>query len=428
VIDDQLYARITRILDGARCQGDQVIWALRGGRRKRVVNDDQLYLKVAEILEQARGQVARTVNTAMVHAYWHIGREIVEVEQAGEQRADYGEEVIQKLAARLTRTYGKGFSARSLRSMRQFCVMFPKGSALPEIWRAVLAKSDEEASPGPEEVRKALLAGSGAPMFPPALGWTHYLILMRVANPTARAFYEIEAARECWSTRQLERQIGSLLFDRLAKHRDPEAVLALARTGQEVATPGDVLKEPFVLEFLDLPEHPALHERGIEQAIIDRLEAFLLEIGKGFCFVARQKRLSLDGDHFYVDLVFYNRLLRCFVLVDLKLGKLTHQDLGQMLMYVNYFDRTQRAPHEARTVGIVLCSEKNEAMVKITLPEDNDQIVASTYRMYIPTEAELSAELAREREEAERTLRLTEPPSSEPGGRARGGSGGGGEA
>jgi predicted nuclease of restriction endonuclease-like (RecB) superfamily len=376
------------------------------------VNDEQLYQRVAGILEQARGQVARTVNTAMVQAYWHIGREIVEVEQAGEQRAGYGEEVIKRLSDRLKKGYGSGFSIRSLRSIRQFYLTFPVGSAIPEIRRALLAEFDEGASPegaAASGIRKTLPSGSGAPRFPAALGWTHYLILIRVANPTARAFYEIEAARECWSTRQLERQIGALLFDRLARHRDPEAVLALARTGQEVATPADVIKSPFVLEFLDLPEHPALHERDIEQAIIDRLETFLLEMGRGFCFVGRQKRLTIDGDHFYVDLVFYNRLLRCFVLLDLKLGKLAHQDLGQMMMYVNYFDRTQRAPHEAKTVGIVLCSEKNEAMVKITLPEDNDQIVAATYRMYIPTEAELQAELAREREEAERALQLAAP-------------------
>jgi predicted nuclease of restriction endonuclease-like (RecB) superfamily len=271
------------------------------------------------------------------------------------------------------------------------------------------------------EIRQALLAESGArirpalpvesprALFPSSLGWTHYLVLLRVQRPEARAFYEIEAARECWSTRQLERQIGALYFDRLARNRAPEEVLALARHGQEVATPADVLKEPFVLEFLDLPEHPSLRERDIEQAIIDRLEAFMLELGKGFCFVGRQKRLTVDGDHFYVDLVFYNRLLRCFVLVDLKLGKLTHQDLGQMQMYVNYFDRTQRAEHEHKTIGIVLCSEQNAAMVKITLPEDNQQLVAATYQMYLPTEAELEAELTRERIAAERALGLAAP-------------------
>lgn len=352
----------------------------------------------------------------MVQAYWLVGREIVEVEQAGEQRAGYGEEIVQRLASRLVGVYGKGFSAQNLWRMRQFYQQFPHGSVLPEI-RSALPK---ESGKGPIRsapprgsrkgaIRSALPREFAAARFSSALGWTHYVILMRVADPAARAFYEIEAAREAWSTRQLERQIGSLLFERLAKHRDPEAVLALARRGHEVSRPDDVLKDPFVLEFLDLGERTDLHERDVEQAIIDRLESFLLEMGKGFCFVARQKRLTIDGDHFYVDLVLYNRLLRCFVLMDLKLGKLTHQDLGQIQMYVNYFDRTQRAPHEARTVGIVLCSEKNEAMVKITLPEDNDQVLAATYRLYLPTEAELRTRLAREREQAERMLRLAAP-------------------
>ena len=366
--------------------------------------EETLYERVAEILGHARGQVARTVNTAMVQAFWLIGREIVEVEQGGEARAEYGEEVLQRLSARLKKAFGAGFGVRSLRSIRQFYLTFPNGSALPEIRQALLAESTTDAG---NEIRQAALAKfSRVPRFHSALGWTHYLILMRIPRPEARAFYEIEAVRECWSTRQLERQIGALLFDRLASHREPEEVLALAHAGQEVATPGDVIKDPFVLEFLDLGEHPALRERDIEQAIIDRLEAFLLEMGKGFCFVGRQKRLTVDSDHFYVDLVFYNRLLRCFVLVDLKLGKLTHQDLGQMQMYVNYFDRTQRAEHEAKTIGIVLCSEKNAAMVKITLPEESNQILASTYRLYLPTEHELQAELERERDEAERVLRL----------------------
>lgn len=390
------------------------------------MSSDRLFERVAQIVEQARGQVARTVNTAMVQSYWLIGREIVEVEQAGEQRAGYGENLIKRLSARLKRSFGKGFSVQNLSSMRYFYLAFPTGSALGSISQALPGKSRTAAIPqtvpaesGRAKTRKGRApasevgarsaAAGGEPMFPPALGWTHYVILMRVANPTARAFYEIEAAREAWSTRQLERQIGSLLFDRLASHRDPDAVLALARHGQEVSRPEDVIKDPFVLEFLDVGERPELRERDIEQAIIDRLETFLLELGKGFCFVGRQRRLTVDGDHFYVDLVFYNRLLRCFVLVDLKLGKLTHQDLGQMLMYVNYYDRAQRAEHENKTIGIVLCSEQNAAMVKITLPE-NDQIIAATYLRYLPTEAELQAELQREREQIERQLRLTAPP------------------
>jgi predicted nuclease of restriction endonuclease-like (RecB) superfamily len=244
-------------------------------------------------------------------------------------------------------------------------------------------------------------------LFPPMLAWSHYLVLVRVTRPEARSFYEIEAARESWSVRELERQVAALLFDRLAMNKNPEQVLTLARKGQQVSVPSDVLKDPFVLEFADLRENPAAQERDLEQAIIDRLEDFLLEMGKGFCFVARQKRLTLEGDHFYVDLVFYNRLLRCFVLVDLKMGKLTHQDLGQMQMYVNFFDRFQRAEHEAKTIGIVLCSDKNDAMVRITLPDDNEQVLAARYQMYLPTEEELRTELAREREEAERVLRLT---------------------
>jgi predicted nuclease of restriction endonuclease-like (RecB) superfamily len=376
--------------------------------------EEQLFERVADILEQARGQVSRTVNTAMVNAYWLIGREIVEVEQQGSERASYGEAVIGRLASRLQRRFGKGFSASNLWRMRQFFSVFPNGSG-------ILAGSLRESSQPPKPILAGSLRESGGRAkamratsllhevetpFPPALGWTHYLVLTRVANADARAFYEIEAARERWSVPQLERQIQALLFERLSRSRKPEEVLALAREGQEVARPADVIKDPFVLEFLDLREHAGLHEREIEQAIIDRLESFLLEMGKGFCFVGRQVRLTIEGDHFYVDLVFYNRLLRCFVLVDLKLGKLTHQDLGQMLMYVNYYDQTQRAEHEAKTVGIVLCSEKNDTMVKITLP-DNDQVLAATYKRYLPTEAELSAELSRERQEAERMLRLT---------------------
>jgi predicted nuclease of restriction endonuclease-like (RecB) superfamily len=360
-------------------------------------NLDTLYARVAKILEQARGAVARTINTA---AYWDVGREIVEVEQAGEQRAEYGDEVIKRLSKRLVRSFGKGFSISGLKRMRQFFRVFPSGSA---IGSTVLSQSGAIGS-----TVLSQLGGEVAAGFPQALAWSHYLVLMRVANDQARAFYEIEAVREAWSVRELERQVGAHLFERLAKNKKPEDVLALARTGQQVAKPGDVIKDPFVLEFLDLHERAHFHERDIEQAIIDRIEAFLLEMGKGFTFVGRQKRLTVEGDHFYVDLVFYNRLLRCFVLVDLKLGKLTHQDLGQMMMYVNYFDRTQRAEHEAKTVGIVLCSEANQAMVKITLPEDNDQIRAATYQLYLPSEEELQAELTKEREEAERALRLTE--------------------
>ena len=385
--------------------------AAAGKRSAIAVSEDALFARVVDIIEAARGHVARSINTATVQAYWLIGHDIVEVEQRGSTRAGYGDEVIDRLARRLAKRLGEGFGARTLRRIRQFYVTYPEGSALPSKAgrppkrTAVLSKSKAR------QIRTAALTKSSpatAAIFPPNLGWAHYLILLRVLNPAARAFYEIEAAREGWSSRELERQIASLLFERLAKSRDKDKVLALARVGHQLDSPRDVLKDPFVLEFLGLEERPAWRERELEQAIIDRIEEFLLELGKGFCFVARQKRLTLDGDHFYVDLVFYNRLLRCFVLVDLKLGKLTHQDLGQMQMYVNYFDRYQRAGHEAKTIGVVLCSEKNDAMAKITLPENNEQILAGRYQMYLPTEKELRAQLTREREEAERALRSGE--------------------
>ncbi|HOX46993.1 MAG TPA: PDDEXK nuclease domain-containing protein [Myxococcota bacterium] len=371
--------------------------------------EEALFKRVAGIIEAARGHVARTVNSAMVHAYWLIGREIVEVEQQGKVRAGYGDELIDRLAERLADQYGKGFGPRTLRRVRLFFLTYPKGSVLladpetAEKWTASLSKT------GLAKIWTALLSKSSSAdrvLFPPFLGWAHYLILMRVANPTARAFYEIEAARESWSSRELERQIASLLFERLVKSRDKVKVLALAKKGHEVVAPRDVVKDPFVLEFLDLPERHNWLERDLEQAIIDRIGDFLLELGKGFCFVARQKRLSLDGDHFYVDLVFYNRLLRCFVLIDLKLGKLTHQDLGQMMMYVNWFDRFQKADHEQPTVGIVLCSEKNDAVVRITLPADNKRILAARYLPYLPSEDELRAEVTRSREDVEHRMLL----------------------
>ncbi|WP_437898223.1 PDDEXK nuclease domain-containing protein [Sorangium sp. So ce124] len=360
-------------------------------------HEAQLYERIAGILDAARSRVARTINSAMVHAYWLIGREIVEIEQRGAARADYGKRLLETVARKLTTRFGRGMGVATLRRARSFYLAFPAGSALPglgdRIRSTALIESGSDAKGSPE-------------LFPSSLSWSHYLVLLRMTRPEARSFYEIEAARESWSVRELERQIAALAFERLTRGKRPEQVRELSRAGQQVSAPGDVLKDPFVLEFVDLRESPSAQERDLEQAIIDRLEDFLLELGKGFCFVARQKRVTLDGDHFYVDLVFYNRLLRCFVLVDLKLGKLTHQDLGQMQMYVHYFDRFQRVEHEAKTIGIVLCSDKNDAMVRITLPDD-ERIVAARYQLYLPTEEELRAELEREREEAERVLLLT---------------------
>jgi len=369
-------------------------------------DEDTIYERVTQIVEAARAQVSRSINSAMVHAYWLIGREIVEVEQAGEERAAYGDELIGRLAERLTARFGKGFTKTGIKRMRQFYWSFPQGSYLPaEMCGQNKGAAVRDQSPlDPKGAAPRHLFVGEPPLFPPLLSWTHYRLLITVSNREARAFYEIEAARENWSTRELERQMSSLLFERLAKSREKDEVLALAKRGQQVAVPRDVLKDPIVLEFLELEERAHWLEKDLEQAIIDRLEPFLLEFGKGFCFVARQKRLTLDGDHFYVDLVFYNRLLRCFVLIDLKLGKLTHQDLGQMQMYVNYFDRFQREDFEEPTVGIILCSDKNDAMVRITLPEGS-QVHANRYQLYLPTEDELRKELEAQRQEAEQALR-----------------------
>lgn len=354
--------------------------------------------------------------------------EIVEEEQGGAARAAYGEGLLADLAERLTRSHGKGFTESSLRQMRQFFLLYPGGSALVSSEPAAIraeprhelpdrtdgrdSSGDTPTAPAssqplpiraePRHESRSLAGPRPIPvgLFPPSLSWTHYRILLRVLDPISRSFYEIEAAREAWSTTSLERQIASPLFERLAASRDKEAVLALGRKGLEVSKPSDVIKDPLVLEFLDLPERPGWLERDLETAIMDRLQDFLLELGKGFTFVARQKRITLDGDHFYVDLVFYNRLLRAFVLVDLQLGKIAHQDLGQMQMYVNWYDRVERAEGEEPTVCIVLCSDKNDAMVRVTLPEDS-RIVAARYQRYLPTEDELRVAVIEERRRLE---------------------------
>jgi predicted nuclease of restriction endonuclease-like (RecB) superfamily len=354
-----------------------------------------LFKRVAEIIDGARGRLARAVNSAMVQAYWEIGRQIVLVEQEGERRADYGEQVLAGLSERLTRDFGRGFSLPNLKRMRQFFLAY---SANPTRMTAVNENRDQQIG----STVSSQLATFKQPDFLQALGWSHYVLLMTVSDPQARSYYEIETAREGWSVRELERQIASLLYERLAASRDKDDVLALARRGQEIATPQDMVKDPFVLEFLGLPDRPHWRERDLEQAIIGHLQEFMLELGKGFCFVARQKRLTLDGDHFFVDLVLYNRLLRCFVLIDLKLGKLTHRDLGQLQMYVNWYDRTQREPHEEPTVGIALCSRRNDAVVRMTLPEGEKRILAARYEVLLPTAKELEAAVQEGRRTAER--------------------------
>ncbi|HUX79470.1 MAG TPA: PDDEXK nuclease domain-containing protein [Alphaproteobacteria bacterium] len=346
---------------------------------------DSLYVRVSGHIDSARQNVQRTVDTEMLKAYWKIGRDVVEAEQHGEVRAQYGQALIQALSQRLTNRYGKGFSETNVRNMRQFYSEYqPNSEHYP--------------------IRYTLCSESLCPEFTPCLGWSHYRLLMRVGRSEARAFYEIEASKNNWSVRELERQIGSLLFDRLAKSRDKKGVMELAYKGQELNQPEDAIKEPLVLEFLGIPESHRLVESKLEEALISNLQKFLLELGKGFAFIARQKRLTLENDHFYADLVFYHVILKCYVIIDIKTKKLSHADLGQIQLYVNYFDQEIKAENDNPTIGLVLCTDKNDAMVRYTLGEKAKQIFASKYQFHLPTEEELTVELKREIKEIKERL------------------------
>lgn len=354
----------------------------------------ELYERIRAILESARAGVARSVNTAQAAANWLIGREIVEEEQRGKRRAGYGEKLLAELSVRLMKDVGKGWSVRNLEYYRNFYLTYPllladqKSNALRSISSVPLLP----------EIHHALRVESWQPgQLHPNLSWTHYRRLLRVDKAEARTFYEIEALKNNWSARELERQINSLLYERLALSKDKKGLLRLATKGQEIQQPVDVFKDPVVIEFLGLPESPRLVESRLEQALIDNLQTFLLELGKGFAFVSRQERLTLDGDHFYIDLVFYHTVLKCYVLIDLKVGKLAHQDLGQLQFYVNYFDRERRTEGDNPTLGLILCTDKNDAVVQYTLgPEQEQKIFTSRYKLHLPTEAELKAEIRRE--------------------------------
>ena len=360
----------------------------------------ELYARVREILEAAQTTVARTVNSTQVTANWLIGREIVEKQQRGRKRAGYGEAILQALADQLSREFRKGWSVRHLEYCRSFYLTYPR--------LLVGEKSNAPRSislDAPPGVDGALSSTAGSPspepwrpgQLHPNLSWTHYRRLLRVDRSEARSFYEIEAIRNNWSAREMERQINSLLFERLARSRDKAGLMRLANQGQEIARPSDVFKDPVVIEFLGLPESPRLVESALEQALIDNLQTFLLELGKGFAFVARQQRLTLDGDHFYVDLVFYHTVLKCYVLIDLKVGKLTHGDLGQLQLYVNYFDQERLSEGDNPTLGLILCMDKNDAVVRYQLgPALSERIFASRYQLYLPTEEELATEIRRE--------------------------------
>lgn len=357
--------------------------------------EKDLYDLVRDLIVAARQTVSRGVNLVQVHTNFEIGRHIVEHEQRGEQRAAYGKEILKALSERLTQEFGRGFSKSNLEYMRRFYLLYHE--------RMPIAQSGSGQSSAAAIVKQQY--GSQIAQFeagqlfsdlsqprPFRLSWTHYVFLMGIEIADERSFYEIESIDQGWNLTELKRQFNSSLYERLALSRDKEGIRKLAKDGQIISQPEDFLKEPLVLEFLGMAEKARYSESDLETAIITQIEHFLLELGKGFLFEARQKRFTFDDDHFFVDLVFYNRLLRCYVLIDLKIGKLTHQDLGQMQMYVNYFDRFVKTESENSTVGIILCKKKHEALVEITLPRDAN-IHAREYQLYLPSKEELRQKL-----------------------------------
>ena len=377
--------------------------------------DGDLMARVVSILDQARANVAHAVNSNMVIAYWLIGREIVSALQGGEQRADYGSRLIDNLSAALNQRYGRGFSATNLKYFRLFFQTYagrsPEIRHLPRDESAIGASA--AVGTGQYGDLDEVLSGHDRLFgFSPRLSWTHYRTLCRVEQPAERLFYEMEAERSGWSHQALEQQMHSHLFLRLIKSRDKAGLLALATQGQQVERPLDVIKHPYVLDFLDLPESPSLHESDLEAALIDKLQPFLLELGKGFAFVARQQRIGTEYQHCYIDLVFYNYLLKCFVLVDLKMGKLTHQDVGQMDMYVRLFDELHRTETDGPTVGLILCAERDEVVARYSVLHESQQLFAAKYMLVLPSEDELRREIERERaliEQRASALRLGQP-------------------
>jgi predicted nuclease of restriction endonuclease-like (RecB) superfamily len=364
------------------------------------LNSDGLFERVVTILEEARTQVVHAVNSAMVIAYWLIGREIVQAIQKGDERAEYGKQIIKDLSVRLNKKYGKGFSTSNLWYFRQFYLVYSNREPM------IRHKACGESESG-EKLHKPCGVLDGLSLaveksdyvqgFSPALSWSHYRTLTKVKNKNERLFYEIEAEKEYWSVPVLERQIHSFLFVRLLKSRDKNGVLKLATEEQTVRKPTDTIKDPYILDFLGLPDSKQLHESELESAIIENLQSFLLELGKGFAFVARQKRLQYEDEFFYVDLVFYNCFLKFYLLIDLKIGKLEHQDVGQMDSYVRMFDDLFIARDDNPTIGLILCSEKNEAIARYSVLNESKQLFASKYMLYLPTEKELEHELKRER-------------------------------
>lgn len=324
-------------------------------------DSNQIFEQIKLLINNSRNKVYSMVNTEMLNLYWNIGNIIIKI-QDGDKRASYGDKILEKLSFKLTKEFGKGFSKQNLRKMRQFYYIYPIRSTV----------SSE-------------------------LSWSHYLELIKIEDSNKKNFYMKEAINSKWSVRELQRQRDSLLYERLITTKDKDKISELATRGHDIKTGKDLIKDPFILEFLDIKENKQYLESDLEKSILNHLKEFLLELGKGFMFVGSQVRITLEEDHFYPDLVFYNRLVKCFVIIDLKIGKLTHADIGQMQMYVNYYDREIKSKEENATIGILLCTNKNETVVKYALPEDNNSIFASTYKLHLPTEEELIKEIEKEK-------------------------------
>jgi predicted nuclease of restriction endonuclease-like (RecB) superfamily len=372
------------------------------------VRIEKLLADIRDLILSVRRAIVRSVDTLQVLTSFEIGRRIVEHEQQGAARAEYGKRVLGELADRLTGEFGRGYSRSSLQNMRNFFLVYrDRSSQICQMssgkWKVGVSEKRQTAS-GKSGPSTASVPGPPAQFTQPfPLSWSQYVFLLGIDDADERTFYEIESARNSWTLPELKRQFNASLYERLALSRDKSGIRKLAQHGQIVGRPQDLLKEPYVLEFLGLDEQTAYSETDLESAIIDKLEHFLLELGKGYLFEARQKRFTFETDHFFIDLVFYNRLLRCYVLIDLKIGKVTHQDLGQMQMYVNYFDRQVKREDEQPTIGIILCKKKHDALVTITLPKDAN-IHAREYRLYLPSKEELRRKLVEWAEEQELKL------------------------
>jgi len=352
------------------------------------VKVDALFEKIAGLIEESRKKVSSAINIAEVYTKYNVGRYIIEHEQEGKYKAAYGKQVLKQLSEKLTNRYGKGWSVETLTTTRKFYQTY--SNSVNTVYEIPAEANKSETSKIVNTVYD--FQGTTPVTHKFALSWSHYLILMRISDANARSFYEIECAKQNWSVRWLQRQVNSSLYERLALSKDKSEVLRLAQEGQTIEKPADILKNPITLEFLGLKHETVYSETKLESAIIDKMQEFLLEMGKGFLFEKRQRRFTFDEDNYYVDLIFYNRLLQCYVLIDLKIDKLTHQDLCQMQMYVNYYDRYVKQEFEKPTIGILLCKEKKDTLIKLTLPE-NANIYAAEYALYLPDKTELQNKL-----------------------------------